>query len=97
MRNDARPEGERAQRDLDPAHQEQAIERSPGGSTRPGPSVVDEHAASSNTQHAGGLTGGSPEGPPKETPERRDERGKAASSGSDPALPADDSTLWTDI
>jgi hypothetical protein len=69
MRNDARPVGEDAPRD-DARFQEQAIERSPAGTSRPGSAVDDEHATSSNTQHSNGLTGGSPAGGPQQTPER---------------------------
>lgn len=69
MRNDARPIGENAPRE-DAHRQEQAVERSPAGGSRSGPAVDDEHAASSNTQHANGLTGGSPAGGPGHTPER---------------------------
>ncbi len=69
MRNDARPIGENAPRD-DAGRQEQAVQRSPAGRSRSGGSVDEEHAASSNTQHAGGLTGGSAAGPPTRTPER---------------------------
>ncbi len=99
MRNDARPAGERAQHDLDPAHQEQAVQRSPAGTSRPGSSVEDEHARSSNTQHASGLSGGDPQGPPRETPERleEEERGAVPHRENDPALPHDDATLRTKI
>ncbi len=99
MRNDARPTGEHAQQDLDPAHQEQVVQRSPAGASRPGASVVDERTSSSNTQHAGGLSGGDPEGPPRETPERlrEEEQGFAPHRDNDPALPANDATLRTKI
>jgi hypothetical protein len=84
MRNDARPIGEDAPRE-DAAREEQAVERSPAGTSRPGGAVDDEHAASSNTQHAGGLSGGSPGGGPTRTPERiRAENGKFV-TGADPA------------
>jgi hypothetical protein len=90
MRNDARPIGENAPRD-DAGRQEQAVERSPAGRSRPGSSVDDEHAASSNTQHADGLSGGSPAGGPRQTPERMrtEERerdpGKPFVTAADPA------------
>lgn len=89
MRNDARPVGENAPRD-DAAGQEQAVQRSPGGASRPGGSVDDERTASSNTQHAGGLTSGSPAGGPARTPERlraeeKEEEQKPFVSQADPA------------
>ncbi len=86
MRNDARPVGENAPRD-DAGRQEQAVERSPAGRSRSGASVDDEHAASSNTQHAGGLTGGSPAGGPTHTPERMrvEEEKKPFVTAADPA------------
>jgi len=91
MRNDARPVGEGAH-DTDPLRQEQAVERSPGGGSQPGGSVVDEHTASSNTQHSNGLAGGNPSGSPQETPERRREEVR-----DNPTLPDDDATLRTEM
>lgn len=84
MRNDARPIGEDAPRD-DAHRQEQAVQRSPAGTSRPGGSVDDEHAASSNTQHANGLAGGSPAGGPARTPERTRAEDRTFVTGADPA------------
>ncbi len=86
MRNDARPIGENAPRD-DAGRQEQAVERSPAARSRTGGSVDDEHAASSNTQHSNGLTGGHPSGGPARTPERMrtEEEKKPFVTAADPA------------
>ena len=91
MRNDARPIGEDAH-DADPLAQEQAVQRSPAGRSQPGGSVVDEHAASSNTQHSNGLAGGSRAGGPERTPERRREDARE-----NPTMPGDEATARTEI
>jgi hypothetical protein len=92
-------EDERAQQQEAARRQEQAVERSPAGASQPGGSVVDERASSSNTQHAGGLTGGSPSGPPTVTPERaREDRRKTPEQKRDnPTMPGDEETLRTEI
>jgi hypothetical protein len=54
------------------------VQRSPSGS-REQEGVAEEHAASSSTQSASGLGGGTPEGGPERTPERKkfdDDRGR---------------------
>ncbi len=84
MRNDARPVGEDAPRD-DAHRQEQAVQRSPGGASRPGSAVDDERTASSNTQHSNGLAGGSPAGGPGRTPERMRAEDRKYVTGADPA------------
>jgi hypothetical protein len=70
------------------------VQRSPSGS-RDQEGVVDEHAASSSTQSASGLGGGTPEGGPQRTPERKkfdEDRGREprVKSGNDNPSRVDD-------